>query len=269
MDLVRGSWLELWRRNRGGGILTLAFWYTLVTTLYQYLVAARLRPAMPKSVLHILAHPTATAVIPHLSASLLTKMGLFYLTFLVVVFPFALGGLYGGVSSAIREAPEYTSFLAFFRFGYRNFWRALTQVVLGLVYVAVIIAILAGVFLALSAITVGGALAGVVAVIVGAVGILWLVGTTLYWFGQTFATAESPGRGWLTSLRWGMTHMGRLMSSTILLAGLIIVVLYLSSLLATVIPVLGEVLLVLVVGMVLPAYIATYAILLYQQFPPA
>jgi xanthosine utilization system XapX-like protein len=269
MDLVRGSWLELWRRNRGGGILTLAFWYTLVTTLYWYLVAVRLRPELPQSFLRMVAHPSAAAVMPHFSATLLTKLGLFYLTFLVVILPFSVGGLYGGVASAIRETPEYTSFLAFFRYGYLNFWRALTQVVLGLVYAALVIGVLVGIFLALSAVAAGGPIPGIVAVIVGAVGILWLVGTALYWFGQTFASQVAPARGWLTSVRWGLDHAGRLMSSTILLVGLLIAGFYVTSLMAAFIPVLGEVLLVLVVGMVIPAYLATYAVLLYQQFPPS
>lgn len=269
MELVRSSWLELWRRNRSGGILTLAFWYTLITTLYQYLVAARLGPDLPKELTRLINHPAVIRVMPHLAPALWVKLGLVYATFLLVILPFAVGGLYGGVASAIRDTPDRTSFVAFFKYGYRNFWRALAQVVLAVIYAAIVVGIVTGLFLALSAVGPGGPVAGIIAVIVGAAGMLWLVGTALYWFGQTFASSVSPVHGWPLIIRWGARHVGRLMSSTILLVAALLVTLFVTTLLASLIPVLGEVVLVLVLGMIMPAYLATYAVVLYQQYPPS
>lgn len=266
MGLIRDTWLELWRRNRGGGILTLAFWYTLITTLYQYVVASRLGPSLPKSLTNMVTHPGAATVLPHLSGALWTKLGLVYLTFLVIILPFTVGGLYGGIAAAVREKPQFTGPLAFFRFGYANFWRALTQVVLALVYGILILAVLTGIFLVFSAIAPSSAGLGIVVVVIAAVAILWLVGTVLYWFGDTFSTDDPPGAGWKSAMRWGMGNLGRLYGATALLIAVLLVALVVSTLLANSIPVIGPVVLVLVLGMVMPAFLAIYAVLLYQRY---
>ncbi|PSR23132.1 MAG: hypothetical protein C7B45_04110 [Sulfobacillus acidophilus] len=267
MGLIRDSWRELWARNRGGGFLTLAFWYTLVITLYQYLVASRLGPALPKSLTDMVTHPGSVTTLPHLSSALWIKLVLVYVTFLIIILPYVVGGLYGGIAAAIRERPQFTGFLAFFRFGYVNFWRALGQILLAIAYAVIVMAVLAGVVIGLSALDGQSTALGILAVIIVIVGVLWMIGTLLYWFGFTFSLEETPMHGWIPALRWSTSHMGRLFGHIVLLMGLLLAGILVMTLIAELIPIIGTIISVLALGMVLPAFLATYAVLLYQEFP--
>lgn len=263
MRLMRDAWQELWQRNRGGGLLTLAFWYTVLTAVYQYLVTSRLGPYLPAKLKNFISHPGAVTAFPHIPTDLWVKLILVYLTFLLIVLPYAVGGLYGGIAAAMRDRPQFTGFLAFFRFGYMNFWKALGQIVLAILYAMAAAAVLIGVFSLLAALG-GGTAAGAAAVIVAVVVTLWMVGTLLFWFGFTFSTGEPPTRGLGLALRWGLTHAGQLMTRIILLVGLLLAVLVVLTLISG-IPVIGPILMVLSLGMVLPAFMAVYAILFYQE----
>ena len=265
MRLIRETWAELWRNNRGGGVLTLAFWYTVVTSLYQYLVASRLGPSLPHSLANLVNRPGTLTSLPHLPGSLWFKLVLVYLTFLVIVLPYTVAGLYGGIASAMRERPKFTGFLAFFRFGYLNFWRALGQIITAIIYSCVALALMIGVFAGLSVIGAHNAVFNAVALIVAVLVALWLVGTLLYWFGRTFGTGSPSIQGFLPSMRWGFSHLGQLYGQILLLLGLLLAALYVAALLARVIPLLGPALLVLAIGMVAPAFLATYAILLFKR----
>lgn len=268
MNLIRDTWRELWRRNRGGGLLTLAFWYTMLISLYQYLVASRLGPSLPKSLRDILEHPNALVSFPHLSGSLWFKIILVYLTFLFIVVPYAVGGLYGGIARAMGRSPEgmMTGFLSFFRYGYVNFWRALSQILLAVLYGGVVIAILTGFYVAASLVT--GVLSIVTtslfALILFAL-VLWTMATLLYWFGYTFSTDESPVRGFLPAVTWGLTHLGKLYARILVLAVVVMATLVITTLMSSLIPLIGPIILVLVLGMVFPAFMGTYAMLLFQE----
>ncbi len=264
MDLIRESWRELWQNNRNGGFLTLAFWYTMLTSLYQYLVASRLGPSLPKSLTNFVTHPGVVTTFPHLSSNLWLKLILVYLTFLLIIVPYAVGGLYGGIASALKTRPQGgTFFLAFFRFGYQNFWKALGQIVLGLCLVAVVLLVLTALYLGVAA--VGGGAMGVVFIVILAAVMLWMVGTLLYWFGFTFDTGESPARGLVPALRWSFTHLGQLYARMVLLLGLLIATLLVATFISSTVPFLGALVMVLLVGMVVPAFMAVYALLLYRQ----
>ena len=266
MKLIGETWRELWRVNRGGGLLTLAFWYTLITSLYQYLVASRLGPSLPKSLIQMVANPGAQAVMPHLSAALWLKLALVYLTFLIIIIPFGVGGLYGGIAWALKENPRYTGFLAFFRFGYQNFWRALEQILLAILCGLVAFGVITALIAALSAFSPSPSVLSAVAVFVAFGVMLWMIGTLLYWFVRTFATQDSPARGFKPAFKWSVTHLGSLYANIFPLMGLIFAAVLVTLFLARVIPVLGAVLLVLVLGMVAPAFMGVYALELYQQF---
>lgn len=266
-SLIRDAWVELWQRNRGGGLLTLAFWYTLIVTLYQYLVASRLGPSLPKSLTALTTHPTATAVLPHLSSGLWLKLILVYLTFLVIILPFTLGGLYGGIATAIRERPEFTGFLSFFRFAYNNFWRALSQILLAVLYAIVVFAVVVGLAVGIALIAGNSPISAIAPVVLVIAALLWLIGTMLYWFGMTFSSDIAPARGWFLALRWGAGHLGALTSSSISLVLVLLVALTVMSLLVKALALIGTVLFVLVMGMVAPAFVAVFAVLLYFKFP--
>ena len=265
MRLIRDAWTELWRGNRGGGVLTLAFWYTVVVTLYQYFVASRLGPSLPHGLVSLVNRPGTLTTLPHLSASLWLKIILVYLTFVVIILPYTVGGLYGGIATVIRERPQFMGFFAFFRYGYLNFWRALGQIVAAVLYGGIVLALMMGIFAGLSAIGANNAVVSVAALIVGAVIALWLVATLLYWFGRTFGGENSCVEGFVPTLRWGFSHLGQLYGQTLVLLVVLLAALYVVALLARIIPVFGPALLVLAVGMVAPAFLAIYAILLFQQ----
>ncbi|MCY0878201.1 MAG: hypothetical protein OWU84_04605 [Firmicutes bacterium] len=264
MNLIRETWQELWQRNRGGGLLTLAFWYTMLTALYQYLVFSRLGPSLPASLQKLLSHPGAISSFPHLSHALWIKLALVYVTFLVVILPYAVGGLYGGIASALRERPQRTGFLAFFRFGYLHFWQALGQLLLAIVYGVVLLLAMTGVFVVLTLVGGNNPIVAVILVILAVLVMLWLVGTLLYWFGFTFGTGQSPLKGWLPALRWGFGHLRLLYGRMALLVGLLLATLLVFEFLAAGIPIIGPVLWILVMGMIVPAFLATYALLFYQ-----
>ena len=268
MTVIRDAWQELWQRNRGGGFLTLAFWYTLLTTAYEYIVVSRIGPSLPKSLQQLFTNPAATPVMPHLAPQLIVRVALAYLTFLLIVVPFSLGGLYGGIASALQERPAFTNFLAFFRFGYLNFWRALTQIVLSILYAAAMVLALSLILLGLTRVLHVGAAASIIWLILLVLVMLWLVATVLYWFGFTFTTAESPMRGLRLAVRWGWSHLGQLYSQTILLVGLLLATVIVVETVVRMVPFLGELLVIFVLGMVVPAYLAIYALLLFQQSAP-
>lgn len=266
MTLIRDAWRELWMRNRGGGLLTLAFWYTLILSLYQYLVVSRLGPSLPQSLRNLVSHPGTVVTIPHLSGGLWVKLILVYLTFLLIVLPYAFGGLYGGIAAAIKENPQAVGFLAFFRYGYENFWRALGQIVLAILYALAVTVVFVGLFVLAS--QVGGAVAsilGVVLMILLVLALLWMAGTLLFWVGYTFFTDSSPTKGLGLALRWGLSHLGRLYKRIILLIGLLLATMLVVTLISRTIPFLGPIIMVLVLGMVIPAFVATYALLFYGE----
>ena len=263
MTVIRDAWQELWQRNRGGGFLTLAFWYTLITTAYEYIVVSRIGPSMPKSLQQLFTNPAATPVMPHLAPQLVVRVVLAYLTFLLIVVPFSLGGLYGGIAYALKERPAFTNFLAFFRFGYLNFWRALTQIVLSILYAIVMVLALSLILLGLSHVL--GAVGSVVWFILLILVMLWLVATVLYWFGYTFTSGESPRPGFLLAIRWGWGHLGQLYSQTILLVGLLLATVIVVETFVRMVPFLGELLVIFVLGMVVPAFLAIYALMLFQR----
>jgi uncharacterized protein YacL len=96
-----------------------------------------------------------------------------------------------------------------------------------------------------------------------------MVGTLLYWFGFTFGLEETPTHGWMPALRWSTSNVGRLFGHIVLLMGLLLAGILVMTLIADLIPIIGTIISVLALGMVLPAFLATYAVLLYQEFPSA
>ena len=114
-----------------------------------------------------------------------------------------------------------------------------------------------------TAIVGSGAVVAAVLVVIAVAVMLWLVGTVLYWFGSTFGGSHSPKSGFLPSVRWSTSRAGRVLGSMVLLIGLLLAVLFVMTILASTIPVLGAVLMVLVLGMIVPAFMGIYAIQLY------
>ncbi len=138
---------------------------------------------------------------------------------------------------------------------------------LAIAYAVIVMAVLAGVVIGLSALDGQSTALGILAVIIVIVGVLWMIGTLLYWFGFTFSLEETPMHGWIPALRWSTSHMGRLFGHIVLLMGLLLAGILVMTLIAELIPIIGTIISVLALGMVLPAFLATYAVLLYQEFP--
>ncbi|AEJ41916.1 hypothetical protein TPY_3764 [Sulfobacillus acidophilus TPY] len=262
--LIRNAWQELWQRNRTGGILTLAFWYTMITSLYQYLVASRLGPELPSGLRHMLTHPSGLTTFPHLTSALWIKLGLVYLTFLLVVLPFTLAGLYGGVADTMRDRQRVNGFLAFFRYAALHFWKAITQFVLtviGMILVFMVFSLL----MTLTATSSGGVgiFLTVILLIIFLVLVLSLVAVVLLWFGSTFYGEVPPLEGLGRVVRWVVGHWPFAWSSMVLLVGLALAYAGVGLVLSS-IPVIGPFVGVVMLGMIFPAFIAVYAMTFYQ-----
>lgn len=264
MGLMKAAWRELWQRNRGGGLLSLALWFFVLNFFYEFFVYSRLGPSLPKAMTNFLTHPGTQTTLPHLSPDLWTKLALVDLTWFLIVVPFALGGLYGGTAHAVKTRPQATGFLAFFRFGYENFWRTLTQTVLVILFILVLFGFLSGLSVLASA---GGGMASVIFLILALAVIVGMVGFVLFWYGYTFMTDERPASGFRPALRWALSHLGLLYSRTLLLLGILIATLLVMNLIAA-IPVVGGIVAVIVVGMIVPAFLAVYALLSFATANP-
>jgi hypothetical protein len=263
--MIRWAWEELWQKNRAGGILTLAFWYTLVTSLYQYLVDSRIGPLLPKKFQEMLRSPGHIVALPHLTPTLWVKLILVYLTFFLIVLPFTLGGLYGGIASTVKNRETVPGFLAFFRYAVENFWRALAQLVLTGIFVGLTVFVFALVLGLLSALPRAFYdVLSVILLLVMLAAILTMVAMILYWLGSTFYGRVSPAQGWVRAAQWVLRHWGYAWSSMVLLIGLSLAA-FLVVMVFAQIPFLGPIAAVLILGMVFPSYLAVYAMGFYQQ----
>lgn len=234
--LIRLAWREVWQHPR---VLTLAFWYLLITSIFEYFVISRLGAALRPWLSQF--SPAGIPSFPHLPAPLMVKLILAYLTMILIVSPFALAGLYGGAAASVREGSPL-GFLTFFAYAVKNFWRMLALEVSSLVSLVVVVGLLSLVATALAWL---GHLAGgvsfifaIVAVLV-AVGMLFTwMGLVLYWFGAAFYGQEPVVSAAGHSIQWVMRHIGFTLRLVLLMVGLLVLSFFVITLFSA-IPVLG------------------------------
>lgn len=258
--ILRIAWRELWDRTHAGGILLLAFWYSLITSLYQHLVASRIGPLLPqqmKTYNPFSGHPMA---IPPLAPGLITKLVLVYLTLILVISPFAMAGLYSGTAAALGRGDVSPGFFAFFRYAAHHFWKTLGFIVLGIL-TALVLMLVAFVLL------VTGSQLGVLSIVpmlvlMGIV-FLWL-GFIWYWLGSIFYGQLPVVQGMMEAFRWVGRHLFFTLRFVVLTVGLLIVV-GVFLLLVMAVPIIGPVTALAVGGMILPAFIAAVSCIFYRE----
>lgn len=264
--LIRLAWRELWNRNQSSTILFLAFWYSVVTGLYQSFVSARLGPALPSALktFNPMRGLNLATILPHLSHGLLVRLVLVYATLILVIAPFGVAGLYGGVGDALRT-PARTNLLAFFRYASQNFWRALGFLVIALIVAGAgfLLVGLLGSLLGLLAHALG-MLAGLLLVALVLGFLTFLISVFLYWLGAMFYGQEPVLHALGEALGWLLHHVGFALRFGILLMGILIVA-SLILMVMLVVPVLGPMAAVVLGGMIAPAFLAVLAAVYYRE----
>lgn len=262
--LFRMAWRQIWLKP---GILVMSFWYLFITSLFQLFVLSRLASVLPPSLTHLTMQTMLSPHFGHVSPNVLFKVGLVYLTLVLIVLPFVMGGLYGGAAEAARENAPLTGLFGFFKFGGRNFWRTFTLVVLAALGFMVVFLILMAVSFLLS---LGSRAIPSIAPVFNIIAMVVLIGvmmmwfaTVLYWVGAVFYGQVSPVAGLGEALKWIIGHWSFGLRFVLLEAALLAAFLVAMALLSN-IPLLGGVLALVGSGIML-AWIAYQAMFLYRE----
>ncbi len=250
--LVAQAWKEARKRP---GSLVLAFWYLFIIVVFEYFSLSHLGPGF----FHWLTRLTRTGTVPPLSRILAVKLGLVYLTFVLIVLPFCVGGLYGGVSAAVREQDSLTGLFMFFRQAVKNFWVSLGYVVTVVLSTAVLYLAFA---LILTVSAGNPVLAIALRLLALAVAIAWLA-AMLYCQGAVYLGEEPVLGGLWHSIRWVARDLWFALRLMALLIGILIVAAVCFRLVA-VIPGIGPIISMLGGGALL-ALLATFAMVLYRE----
>ena len=261
--LIRVAWRELWNRAQVSLILLAGFWYSLTTGVYQSFVASRLGPALPSALktTNPLQPSTAyTSAVQHLPPTLLIRLVLVYATLILIVSPFALAGLYGGVGGTL-SGRGHSGPVVFFRYAYVGFWRGLSVVLATLAIMTVMAGIVVGTLIATASL---GPISSIIIVIMVLFFIVLLLSFLLYWLGAIFYGDESTVQGLRHAVGWIFHHLWFTVRFGLLLLGLLITVSVLLVVLLL-IPVLGALVVAVAGGMVVPAYMAVLASVYYRS----
>lgn len=259
------AWKELWKNP---AIFVLAFWYSFVTTIFQRFAGNRLLPLLPSSWRHISSSLFVHPHLPQLSPTLTLTLVLVYLTMILIVSPFSLGGLYGGAAGTLKGREATRGGLGYFRYAVNNFWRALGFVVLAMGFTVVLagavvaVVILAGMaarpipvlstILTLALLTFATALM-----------LIWLY-LLLYWIGSVFYGELAVWPAFVGALRWVVGHVLFSFRFMLLIVGLL-VIFYLALQMVFMVPILGALVGLAAAGLFLPAFMAVVANLIYRE----
>ncbi|MBX5466055.1 MAG: hypothetical protein K6U14_00985 [Firmicutes bacterium] len=262
--LLRMAWRELWQRP---GLLLLAFWNVLLTSLVEYFFMSRLGPQIQPWLTRIGSSGSGLSGLWAMPSTLWVKIGLVNLTMLLIVLPFTLGGLYGGVSAALGHGDRLQGFFRFFHFAVENFWRSLA-VMVGMLVVAGVIGLLAGaIALGLGLLAQSAAVSTLLAILAVALtlGLAFLaLALVLYWLGAVYygrtgvARALGAAIGWLRHDWWLGLRVALMLFFGVILPALVV------NGLATLVPVLGGLVSLVAEGVVM-GMLATVAVLLNRE----
>ncbi|PSR27413.1 MAG: hypothetical protein C7B43_11765 [Sulfobacillus benefaciens] len=240
-NILRHAWRHL---VRNPGNLVLSFWYLFILFLFQLVAIRGLGSGFQQWLKALNPSKITVSSIPSLPHGLALKLTLTYLTMMLVVFPFVVGALYGGVADNLQTGSNTSvGLFAFFRYGFRLFWESLGLLVGIIVGTAVMLAVALLVNFLLAFL---GQHALVLRVIMGIVSVLitltlmfWWFAAVLYWMGAVYfgrqPVLQSLGRG----LSWVWRHKGESLRLTGLTALLVLAATVLFSLFGLV-PIIGQ-----------------------------
>jgi hypothetical protein len=217
--LVRLVWRSLWEHPT---VFNLVFWSLMIALLVDWVMLARLAPLLPNALANprFWTSPDAMSRASRLLAPAAGwRLGVFGLAVLLVVTPFRIAGLYGGVWDVLERPTPLVSPFQFFASARHRFWRGFAATVLGL-----LLALVVGVLFAVLS-----AVASWVGVIVGLLLVVFAV--VLAWIGLGTLMAEpdrpawgvvgvvlrTAARRWWDCLRFGLLAIGLGIASTVVL----------------------------------------------------
>ncbi|PSR37967.1 MAG: hypothetical protein C7B44_01060 [Sulfobacillus thermosulfidooxidans] len=264
-NILRQAWQQIWRKP---GSLVLAFWYLFIIFLFQLLVVKGLGSGFETWLKAFNPAKMSTmAQFPPLPHGLLPKLILVYLTMFLIIFPFVIGALYGGVADGLKGQQTLAGLFTFFRYGLRNFWESLGTMV-GIFIgsgIAVAVMLLLNLLFSLLAHNGGviGLIGNVIVTILTLVIIFYWMSIVLYWMGAVFYGKQPVFRGFREAVSWVSRHLGesiRLM----LLNALLVIVATLFFGLFSLVPIIGEFFALVLYALVI-ALIATESALFYRD----
>ena len=248
--LVATTWQEVRKRP---GTVVFSFWYLFIVVIFEYFSLSHLGPGFSSWVSRL----TTTGVIPGLHGSLAVKLALVYLTFVLIVFPFSVAGLGGGVAAALCGKDTLNSLFSFFRHAVSNFWTSLGLIVSALV-ASVIVYLAIVVLLNLGSLDL--VLAVVARLVALAVAVYWFA-LLFYWAGAVFAGAEPSLVGLRHALQWVIHNPWLALRVTVLVLVLMMVAAVIFAVVSQ-LPLFGSIISMIGSGIVL-TLVATFAMLLY------
>lgn len=250
--LVSRVWLEARRRPN---MVILAFWYLFIVVVFEYFSLSHLGPAFSTWVSRL----TSTGTIGAINEPLVLKLVLVYLTFILIVFPFSLGGLCAGIASAVQSDHLIPGLLAYFRYAFVSFWGSLGFVASAtvgsvIIYVVLVLLLNVGSF---------DLVAAIILRLLALVVIVWWLAVVAYWCGSIYGGGEPVLWALVHGILWVVKNPWfgfRLMA---LVLGILIVAVLVFAFLSQ-IPLLGPILSMLASGVIV-TLVTTFAMVLYRD----
>ncbi|MCY0881337.1 MAG: hypothetical protein OWS74_05015, partial [Firmicutes bacterium] len=194
-------------KKRSGAVL-LAFWYLFITSLFEFAAIRGMGPQLPHWIKLMEARgPSALSSVPQ-GATL--TLSLAYASMLLIIIPFSLGGVYGGIAAAVKSSDSLTSLFAFFRYGWRWFWQSLAVVVLAVISALLGMVILMGISTAFGVLAKNTTALDLPLIVLDMAITLWAVLTwgaiIVSWLGRVYYAEEPVWRSFFSSIGWVFHH---------------------------------------------------------------
>ncbi len=263
--IIREAWQHIWRKP---GTLVMAFWYLFIIFLFQLLVVRGLGNGFQNWVKALESSKVSTlGQLPAFPHGLLIKVVLVYLTMFLIIFPFVVGALFGGIADGMASPGSLSGLFTFFRYGGRNFWESLGVMIGALVGSAVVVVLallvnqLPGIFP--HSVAFLGVVADVVATVFTLFVLLYWMAVMLYWMGAVYFGRENVLAALFGSFRWVAQHLNSsirlmLLNIVVAIAGTLLFVLF------SLVPIIGEFFALVIYAFML-ALVAAEASILYRD----
>lgn len=239
-NILRHAWRHLLRKP---GNLVLAFWYLFILFFFQLFAMRGLGSGFQHWLKALNPSKMSMTNLPPLPHGVALKLALTYLTMILIVFPFVIGALYGGVADSLKTANNQVGLFAFFRYGARLFWESIGLFV-GIV-LGTTIMLVAGIAINLLFTLLGGhssvlsVITSVVAAIITlTIMFLWFA-VVLFWLGAVYFGGQRIWVSFTEALGWVWHHKAESLRLLLLTAVIVLVATIFFSLFSLV-PIIGQ-----------------------------
>ncbi|WP_053960020.1 hypothetical protein [Sulfobacillus thermosulfidooxidans] len=239
-NILRHAWRHLLRKP---GNLVLSFWYLFILFFFQLFAMRGLGSGFQNWLKALNPSKMTMTNLPPLPHGVALKLALTYLTMILIVFPFVIGALYGGVADSLKTANNQVGLFAFFRYGSRLFWESMglfvgivvgTTIMLGVgIAINLLFTLLGGHSQVLGVIT-----SVVAAIITLTIMFLWFA-VVLFWLGAVYFGGERIWPAFTEALQWVWHHKAESLRLLLLTAVIVLVATIFFSLFSLV-PIIGQ-----------------------------